>query len=67
MSRHWWMYAFDVSGKRLFVLNSLHTKSHDTSRMRLDAYAVPKDLPLIYLTRSIVLCLNFEYVSGEAH
>ncbi|RYR25230.1 hypothetical protein Ahy_B02g058884 [Arachis hypogaea] len=34
---HWWVYTFDVSGKRLFVLDSMHSKP-DTTRSRLDSY-----------------------------
>ncbi|KAL4380899.1 hypothetical protein AHAS_Ahas04G0079600 [Arachis hypogaea] len=38
ITRHWWVYAFDVSGKRLFVLDSIYSKP-DTARSRLDSYA----------------------------
>ncbi|QHN91373.1 uncharacterized protein DS421_17g574320 [Arachis hypogaea] len=38
ITRHWWVYAFNVSGKRLFVLDSIYSKP-DTARSRLDSYA----------------------------
>ncbi|XLR10275.1 hypothetical protein S83_038213, partial [Arachis hypogaea] len=37
ITRHWWVYAFDVSGKRLFVLDSIYSKP-DTAQSRLDSY-----------------------------
>ncbi|QHN79188.1 ubiquitin-like-specific protease [Arachis hypogaea] len=39
ITHHWWVYAFDVSRKRLFVLDSIPNRPHDTFWSRLDAYA----------------------------
>ncbi|XP_057741785.1 uncharacterized protein LOC130960412 [Arachis stenosperma] len=37
--RHWWVYAFDVSGKKLVVLDSIPKRPQNTFGSRLDAYA----------------------------
>ncbi|KAL4316392.1 hypothetical protein AHAS_Ahas15G0280500 [Arachis hypogaea] len=39
IDRHWWMYAFEIAQKRLWVLDSMNTEVPNNERLKVHAYA----------------------------
>ncbi|RYQ85461.1 hypothetical protein Ahy_B10g105025 [Arachis hypogaea] len=39
IDRHWWLYAFEISKKRLWVLDSMYTGEPNNKRLKIHAYA----------------------------
>ncbi|RYR58533.1 hypothetical protein Ahy_A05g024352 [Arachis hypogaea] len=39
IDRHWWLYAFEIAQKRLWVLDSMNTGVPNNERVKLHAYA----------------------------
>ncbi|QHN95746.1 uncharacterized protein DS421_18g612360 [Arachis hypogaea] len=39
IDRHWWLYAFEIAHKRLWVLDSMNTGVPNNERVKLHAYA----------------------------
>ncbi|RYR18526.1 hypothetical protein Ahy_B03g063155 [Arachis hypogaea] len=38
IDRHWWMYAFEIAQKRLWVLDSMYSGEHNDDRSKIHAY-----------------------------
>ncbi|RYR22923.1 hypothetical protein Ahy_B03g068213 [Arachis hypogaea] len=39
IDRHWWLYAFEIAQKRLWVLDSMNTGEPNNERLKIHAYA----------------------------
>ncbi|RYQ96544.1 hypothetical protein Ahy_B08g092331 [Arachis hypogaea] len=39
IDRHWWLYAFEIAQKRLWVLDSMNTGVPNNERLKVHAYA----------------------------
>ncbi|KAL4275371.1 hypothetical protein AHAS_Ahas20G0100500 [Arachis hypogaea] len=39
IDRHWWLYAFEITQKRLWVLDSMNTGKSNDERLKIHAYA----------------------------
>ncbi|KAL4373637.1 hypothetical protein AHAS_Ahas05G0101700 [Arachis hypogaea] len=39
IDRHWWLYAFEIYQKRLWVLDSMYTGEPNNERLKIHAYA----------------------------
>ncbi|KAL4321549.1 hypothetical protein AHAS_Ahas14G0121600 [Arachis hypogaea] len=39
IERHWWLYAFEIAQKRLWVLDSMYTEKPNNGRLKIHAYA----------------------------
>ncbi|QHO53747.1 uncharacterized protein DS421_2g50690 [Arachis hypogaea] len=39
IDRHWWLYAFEIYQKRLWVLDSMYTGEPNSERLKIHAYA----------------------------
>ncbi|RYR65338.1 hypothetical protein Ahy_A03g011270 [Arachis hypogaea] len=39
IDRHWWLYAFEIAQKRLWVLDSMYTGEHNNERLKIHIYA----------------------------
>ncbi|KAL4350590.1 hypothetical protein AHAS_Ahas10G0157200 [Arachis hypogaea] len=39
INHHWWLYAFEIAQKRLWVLDSMYSGEHNNERLKVHAYA----------------------------
>ncbi|KAL4288216.1 hypothetical protein AHAS_Ahas19G0264000 [Arachis hypogaea] len=39
IDRHWWLYAFEIAQKRMWVLDSMYIGEHNNERLKIHAYA----------------------------
>ncbi|RYR68066.1 hypothetical protein Ahy_A03g014527 [Arachis hypogaea] len=65
IDRHWWLYAFEIAQKRLWVLDSMYSGEHNNERLKIHAYAVSICQPisslisLVYENVSLLTCCCF--------